>query len=78
MADHNVTAAAQHFAAEEAAAENACARAATAHGLTAEQAENCDDCNQGCPACPWRKYTTPPDSPPTGDQQKDKQETDLG
>jgi hypothetical protein len=55
MADRNVTAAAQHFDAQEAAAENACARAATAHGLTADQAESCDDGNQGCPTCPWRK-----------------------
>lgn len=57
MADRNVTAAQQLFDAEEAAAEGACARAATAHGLTAEQAEQCDDGDQGCPTCPWRKPT---------------------
>jgi hypothetical protein len=53
--DHNVNAAARHFDAQESAAEDACARAATLHGLTAEQAETCDDGEHRCPTCPWRK-----------------------
>lgn len=66
MADHNVTAAQKYFNAQEAAAESACARAATAHGLTAEQAEACDDGDQGCPTCPWRKPALGVDLPDGG------------
>lgn len=60
MADLNVSAAARYFDEQEAGAEAACARAATAHGLTAEQAEACDDGDQGCPTCPWRRPVSDP------------------
>jgi hypothetical protein len=53
--DHNVADAAQHFSAEEAAHEHACYRAAQANGLTPEQADECDDGDKGCPACPFKR-----------------------
>ena len=43
----------RHYLAQEAAGNEACASAAILNGLTAEQAENCNDCEYGCPTCPW-------------------------
>jgi len=53
--DHIVIAAARHFDAEAEAHENACYRAARANGLTPAQADECDDCDKGCPQCPFRR-----------------------
>lgn len=45
-----------HGAQEDAGAAR-CRTAAQAAGITANQADNCEDCEHRCPACPWR--TTP-------------------
>lgn len=56
--DNNVTAAARHFQAQEASHERACYCAASAHGMTGEQADQCDDGDKDCPACPFPRVTT--------------------
>lgn len=40
---------------EGAAQEAACYRAASIHGLTQDQADNCDNGDRGCAACPFKK-----------------------
>jgi|GEM_PF-4113572 hypothetical protein len=55
MIDHNVVSTERTINEEIEAAEHACYIAAIAHGLTQEQADECDDGDKGCPLCPWRK-----------------------
>lgn len=51
--DHNVTAVSRFTEGEIDGAETACASAASEHGVL-DRAEQCDDGNLLCPACPWR------------------------
>jgi hypothetical protein len=51
--DNIVISAARHFEAEEDRNTGRCYAAAHKHGLTQEQADNCDDGNNQCPECPW-------------------------
>lgn len=55
MVDQNVAAASRHFDAQEDAGEAACLTAARASGLSAEQADSCEDCEHKCANCPWRE-----------------------
>lgn len=57
--DHNVNAAVAHYDGEESSNQRACERAAAANGLTAEQAKQCDDGDQGCPTCPFKRAPQP-------------------
>lgn len=53
--DHNVSAAQRLHDDQEAAADGACQAAAAAVGVTSDQADACNDGDQGCPSCPWKR-----------------------
>lgn len=53
--DHNVSAAQRLQDDHEAASELACHAAAQQAGFTPGQADDCEDGQHQCPACPWRK-----------------------
>jgi hypothetical protein len=55
--DYRVIAADRYITEQDEAAESACLHAAHAHGLSAEQAKNCDDGANKCPMCPWTEQT---------------------
>jgi hypothetical protein len=56
--DRNIIAINHYYAGQEAAAAVACYSAAAHHGLSNRQADNCDDGNMGCPACPFKTRPT--------------------
>lgn len=53
--DHNVAAAQRLFEDQERAGEQACREASSAAGLSATDADRCEDAQHRCPRCPWAR-----------------------
>jgi len=45
----------RYIADQEEAHWGACFEAAEKHGMTPDEAEDCDDGDKECPECPWRE-----------------------
>jgi hypothetical protein len=61
--DHNVAAAQRLFDDQERVGEQACREAASAAGLSATDADSCEDAQRRCPGCPWTRSQQPAQRP---------------